>query len=172
MKDLKRMMFILNNSDDNLLDKIKAFDVPTEINGIKVKPYKDISIDNMLDIWDIKTTEQLYKMTAEAFLELDEKEIPKLPLIDFIRLTQYTEEIAILVAELFKKLHREPEDIRIVDILSKYKSNQFGIVARFCNMFPAYTLEQASQLSWTVIYLAFENKTIEYDIELEKSKLK
>lgn len=172
MKDLKRMMFILTNSDDNLLDKIKAYDVPTEINGIKVKPYKDISIDNMLDIWDIKTTEQLYKMTAEAFLDLDEKEIPELPLIDFIRLTQYTEEIAILVAELFKKLHREPEDIRIVDILSKYKSNQFGIVARFCSMFPAYTLEQASQLPWTVIYLAFENKTIEYDIELEKSKLK
>ena len=59
MKDLKRMMFILTNSDDNLLDKIKAYDVPTEINGIKVKPYKDISIDNMLDIWDIKTTEQV-----------------------------------------------------------------------------------------------------------------
>lgn len=171
MKDFPRLEFIIKNSDTDFLGKVKEYDVPTELNGIKVKEYTDISIDNMLDIWDISSEKSLYKMTVEAFLELEEKDIPELPLIDFIRLTQYTEEVSLTVGNLFKALHREPEDIRVADILSRHKGEQFDIIARFCTMFPAYTLEQAKDISWTIIYLSFKNKTTEYDIELEKSKL-
>jgi len=172
MKEFPRLNFIIKNSDDDFLAKVKAFDVPKELNEINVKEYTDISIDDMLDIWDVSTEQGLYKMTAKAFLNLPETEIPELPLIDFIRLTQYTEEVSLSVGNLFKSLHREPEDIRISDILKNHPGDHFDIIARFCELFPSYTLEQAKDLSWVIIYKSFKKKTVEYDIELEKSKLK
>ena len=172
MSDLPKVLFIEKYSEIKLMEEIKKFDVPKEIKGIQVKDNQDISIGDMLEIWDITDQNTLFELTARVFLDLKLDKIPRLPLIDFLRLAEYTNETSLMAANLFKSLSRDPKDVRIKDILMKYKGSAFGIIARFCTQFPVYTLEEAKKLSWVKIYLAFEEKTKENDIQLEISELK
>ena len=117
-----------------------------------------------MNIWDIKDQNTLTKLTAKIFLNIEEEKIPNLPLIDFLRLTLFVEEKSLFAANLFKKLQRESKDAKIRAILENYRGSEFGIIARFCKLYPAYTLEQAADLSWVKVYNAFEEDTKINDI--------
>jgi len=171
MKDLPVIMHIVNNSKVDLMTEIMRFDVPKKINGCEVIDFQSISINDMLSIWDIKDQKDLIELTANIFLGLEPESIPELPLIDFLRLTKHTEEKGAYAAKLFQSLHREPKDKRISNILAKYKGSKFDIISRFCEQFPAYTLEQAKEREWVKIYLAFEAKTKRNDIQTEINEL-
>ena len=137
-----------------------------------IKDFNEISIEDMIIVWDVSDNEQLVILTARIFLEIeDEKKISKLPLIDFLRLTSHLETISKLVANEFKKISRESEDPKIRNILSKYKGSAFDMLDRFCRLYPAYKIEEVKKMDWNTVLQAFISETKHNDIQTEINEL-
>ena len=181
MKDLAKMSFILSHSSQDLMEEVRVFNVPTNINKIPVRRFECVEMGELLDLWDVKNQEQLIVKTAKTLLkqeletkniEFDIKKIPNLPLIDFLRLTLHCEERFTYAASLFKSLQRTSDDPKVQAILDDYKGSEYGIIARYCKLFPGkYTIQEAKKVSWVDVYLAFEEETKNNDIQLRISKI-
>ena len=168
VKDLKKFAFLLDHSDTQLMDEVKKFELPEKVGKYPVKDYNEISISDMLLLWDIQYNEQLIKLAGHIFLGVtDIKKLYHLPLIDFLRLNVHLEQVSKMAANKFKELERQNNDPKIRKILAKYKGSDFGIIARFCKLFPIYTLEEAKNISWVIVYKAFEEETKSNDIQTE-----
>jgi hypothetical protein len=194
VKDLPKFTFLLEHSDTDLMKEVAKFDLPMKIGKedskfrtlhkwickkikskkvfekriFEVKDFQSISIGEMMEIWDISNNEQLVEVSARIFLGVtDQKKISNLPLIDFLRLMIHLEKVSKMAANEFKKLNRENKDPKLRNILSKYKGSDFGMIARFCKLFPIYTLEQAKNISWVICFKAFEEETKSNDIQTE-----
>ena len=181
MKDLAKMSFILSHSSQDLMEEIRVFNVPTHINKIPIRRFETVEMGELLELWDVKNQEQLIIKTAKILLkqeletkviDFDTKEIPNLPLIDFLGLTLHCEERFTYAAKLFKSLQRTSDDPKIQEILDDYKGSEYGIIARYCKLFPGkYTIQEAKKVSWVDVYLAFEEETKQNDIQLRISKI-
>lgn len=185
MKDLAKMSFILSHSSQDLMEEVRVFDIPTHINKIPVRRFECVEMGELLELWDIKDNNELITKTASVFLkqeietkkglkiiDFDIKKIPNLPLIDFLRLTLYCEERFTYAAKLFKSLQRQSDDPKVQAILDDYKGSEYGIIARYCKIFPGkYTIQEAKKVSWVDVYLAFDEETKQNDIQLRISKI-
>ena len=177
----KRLQAILNASDTNILDEVKKFDIPKQIGFIKVTDINDIPIGKMFEIWEVKTNEELINKTIDVFLKntLWKKILFKLnffnekylPLIDFMRLVLYTNEVSELVANYFKSCKVLTVDKRYEAIYNKYKGEYIDVIINFCKIFPSYTIEQAMKVSWVDIYQTVKANTKDINIQIEISQL-
>jgi hypothetical protein len=177
----KRLQTLLNVSDINIQDEIKKYDVPKQIGFIKVTDINDIPIGKMFEIWELKTNEELISKTIDVFLKntfckkilfklnfFNEK---YLPLIDFMRLVLYTNEVSELVANYFKSCKVLTVDKRYEAIYNKYKGEYIDVIINFCKIFPSYTIEQAMKVSWVDIYQTVKANTKDINIQIEISQL-
>lgn len=177
----KRLQAILNASDTNILDEVKKFDIPKQIGFIKVTDINDIPIGKMFEIWEVKTNEELINKTIDVFLKntfwkkilfklnfFNEK---YLPLIDFMRLVLYTNDVSELVANYFKSCKVLTVDKRYEAIYNKYKGEYIDVIINFCKIFPSYTIEQAMKVSWVDIYQTVKANTKDINIQIEISQL-
>lgn len=182
MKAFDKLNVILPLSDVSLMDEIKKFSVPKWIKLLKITDIGDISIKNVLDLWDCKDDSELLKLTIDIFLRntwykkilyrlliWNEK---SLPLIDFTRLIIYSSEIVQITANHFKTCKTISTDSRVDDILKKYTGDQMDIIIRFCKLFPSYTVEKALKVGWYDVYLAFKSESKDINIQIEVSQLK
>ena len=177
----KRLQAILNASDTNILDEVKKFDIPKQIGFIKVTDINDIPIGKMFEIWEVKTNEELINKTIDVFLKntLWKKILFKLnffnekylPLIDFMRLVIYTNEVSELVANYFNSCKVLTVDKRYEAIYNKYKGEYIDVIINFCKIFPSYTIEQAMKVSWVDIYQTVKANTKDINIQIEISQL-
>ena len=177
----KRLQAVLNASDTNILDEVKKFDIPKQIGFIKVTDINDIPIEKMFEIWEVKTNEELINKTIDVFLKntLWKKILFKLnffnekylPLIDFMRLVLYTNEVSELVANYFKSCKVLTVDKRYEAIYNKYKGEYIDVIINFCKIFPSYTIEQAMKVSWVDIYQTVKANTKDINIQIEISQL-
>lgn len=172
MKELARIEPILACSRQELLTEIKRFDVPTKVAGIEVIDASLIGLEDMLDIWNVKTEQDVLNLTAKCFLGLEPKDIPNLPLIDFLRLSIHLQDTATKAAELFRSLKREPKDGRVAAILEDFQTSDFGIIDRFCQRPPYYDHEYACKIAWTIVYGCFAEDTKKYDIEEKMEEIR
>lgn len=159
-------------------DKIKAFDAPKVVAGLKMRSAMEIQLQHILMAWNIKDEQGLFRATAKAF-GLDADNVLTYPLIDFIRLTLQLNDAAVKAAEMFKKLKRENKDSKIKEILSKFTTdNPTAIFVEIMKASKgAYTQEQAAELPWKLAYDIIEAQTIEYDkqeaiSELQEERMK
>jgi len=173
--------------DKDLMEMIGTFDVPERIKFIRVTPKNKIPIKDIFKMWDIQDDESLVSTTIDIFLKNNKLKkflywafIGKekgLPMIDFLRLCSHTEQTSKYIGGLFDALKREPEDENQKAIFAKYNGSKFDFIQRFCSIAPAYTYDQAYELPWPTIYMAFRSKAMADDIdkelaELEMSKIK
>lgn len=171
MSDFKKLGHIIG-LDKAFLEKIKSFSVTDKICDIYIKKNVQISIQHILQAWNLKGNEQLLGLTARSF-GLDENNIDEYPLIDFIRLTIELQETASKAAELFMSLKREPKDKEIAGVLEKFTTaSDLSIIDRFVTRCKgAYTHDTASDISWVVVYEAFKLDTIEYDKQIATNEI-
>lgn len=177
----------LKYSDTDIIEEVRKFPMPKKIRGLKVTPDNKVSIGNMMKIWDIKTDENLTDVTISIFLKntarkrflasLTAFRLSWLPFIDFMRLCVNTGDLGDKAAKLFDSLKREPKDEKRRAIFAKYKGNQFDFIKRFCDIAPAYTYDEAYNVPWVTVFMAFQAKVQQDDIEqeimeLEKNNLK
>lgn len=182
MKDVTRAAYLSKYSQTKFIDEIKKFEVPKRLSLIKVTNIQSISMSDMFQIWDVKDNNKLMELTKRIFIcnkwykkllyKIIYRNENNLPLIDFTRLIIQTEEIGTTAAKLFSNLKVISTDERVDAILKKYKGDKMDMIARFCRMFPAYTVKTAMQVSWYDIYLAFKTETKDNNIQIEISKLK
>ena len=173
--------------DKTLIDEVRKFDVPDKIGFIKVTNKNKIKISDVFKMWDIKDNESLINTTSEIFLKntlvkkalfyIQFRKSERLPMIDFLRLCSYTEDTGKQIADLFDSLKREPKDENKKAIFAKYNGSRFDFIQRFCSIAPAYTYDEAYELPWPTVYMAFRSKVMAEDIdnelaELEMNKLK
>ena len=177
IKHLYAIEPILNCSNQKLEDEIMKFDSPKKIGLMTVKKESKISIGQMLKIWDIKDGHDLIQQTVDTMLlntkfnrlyyKLFIRKYTNLPLIDFTRLTKEVELIAKKASDAFKTLERQPKDLKKKAIYEKYKGDKFDFIARFCEIAPAYTYDEAFDVSWVTVFQAFRRQTKQDDINEE-----
>jgi len=166
VKELQKLGWLLSISNDNFIDQIKAFEVPTKVSGINVLDSNEISLESMLHTWNCDNDETLIKLTAKVFLGIEnEKEIQNLPLIDFVRLTIHLKDTATQAAELFKDLKRYSKDPRIKAVMMRFSGTDFGIIDRFALRMGGISHDQASETPWSIVYASFREDTTKADIE-------
>lgn len=171
------MQPVLECSKMKLEDEIMRFECPKRIGMMKVRKESKIPIGEMLKIWDIKDGKALIEQAVETMLlynrfnrfyyKLFIRKNINLPLIDFTRLTKEVELIAKKAGEAFKTLEREPKDPKKKAIYAKYKGDKFDFIARFCEIAPAYTYDDAFNVSWVTVFQAFRRRTKQDDINEE-----
>ena len=181
MRKLENYSFIINNSKDDLIVKINEFEVPKKIIFIPVAHKYSICLGDLMDIWDVSDNNELMDLTVKVFLKdtlwkrflyaLFVGSVKRLPLIDFMRLITYTNEISIESANMFKSLHREPESPKEKAIYLQHKAGRMDMIDRFIARYPAYTIEQVLKLSWLTVYYAFESETNTNDTRIKLAKL-
>ena len=181
MKSLPVIDFFLKHSDDDLLELVKDFDVPEKIGLLDVKKENKLTIGQIFNIWDLKPESDIASFTVDLFLADTKKKKAlyiiqyrnsnNLPMIDFLRLCSHTTEVGEKVAKLFDSLHREPKDENKKAIFAKYKGNRFDFIKRFCDIAPAYTYDEAYNVPWPVVYMAFKSKVQQDDIDAEIAEL-
>ena len=169
------------------MEEVRKFDVPKKIGFVSITEQNKIPIKDVFKIWDIKDNDSLINATSDVFLKntrmkrfiytLQFGKNDNLPMIDFLRLCGHTEDTGKHIANLFDGLKREVKDESKKAIYAKYNGSKFDFIQRFCKIAPAYTYDQAYELPWPTIYMAFRSKVISEDIEeqiaeLEMQKIK
>jgi len=157
VKDLAQINVVLECSNVNLLDEVRKFEIP------QANSPNDISMEDMIYIWAIKTQDDLFKLTAKCLL--DKEEYMDEPLIDFLRLTLVITDTAKLAADMFATLKREPNDPDVKAISEMFSSSDFAIIDRFVKRSPVYTHEEAAKVSWLIYYECFKSDTQDYDMQ-------
>ncbi len=181
MSAYKRLQYALKVSDIDFQAEVKKFEVPTKIGFIPITKMEEIPIKKIIDIWDCKDNNDLMKNTIEIFLTnnwwkkllykvfyFNEK---RLPLIDFTRLLLHTSDIVKITSDYFKSCKTIETDPRHKAILEKYQGSHLNLISRFCEAFPAYTMEMALKVSWVDIYLCIKAQTDKTNIDIEVAQL-
>ena len=168
---------VLKCSNQKLEEEIMRFQCPKKIGLMTVKKENKISIGQMLKIWDIKTEADLFEQTIQTMLlynrfnklyyKLFIRKHINLPLIDYTRLVKEVQLIAKKAGDAFKTLEREPKDPKKKAIYAKYKGDKFDFIARFCEIAPAYTYDEAFDVSWVTVFQAFRRQVKQDDINEE-----
>lgn len=176
-----KIKYILPLSDTNITSEISAFAVPKKIGLIKVSDIYSVTINDIFKLWDCTDENKLLQLTLDIFLldkwykkvlyKLQYFKAERLPLIDFTRLIIQSGDLSKLAAEKFASCKVNYDDERYESILKKYSGNQVDLIRRFCNLMPAYTIEQALKMTWYDIYLVFKSDANSQNIQLEISKL-
>lgn len=158
--------------DKRFEEKVRAYDVAKEIDGVKVKSIMEIQFQHIIMAWNIQTQLDLFNVTCKAY-GLDIEKVDSFPMIDFLRLTFTIADTSKLAGDIFKKLKRETKDAQVKDILSKFTTNNpTAILAEIMVASKgAYTQEQAGQLPWKLAYDIIEMQTIQYDKETAIAEL-
>lgn len=165
VKDLVKLGWIVQCSNYDFIGQIKAFDIPTSLNGIDVLPIEKISLENMLKMWDCNDDTTLLKLTASVFLGINDDKFNELPLIDFLRLTIHLKDTAILAAEQFQSLKRESKNPKIKAIMAGFSGTEFGIIDRFCLRMGMNDHDKAAETPWSIVFMCFREDTMKSDIE-------
>lgn len=181
MKAINRANILLKYSDIDFVSQLKKFKVSKRINWLRVVNYTELSIGDVIKIWDISNNNQLIEVTKQIFLlntwykrlyyRIFVRNDENLKLIDFSRLVINTQDVGEHVAKKFESIKPLYSDERIKDIAAKYKGESSDMIARFCKLYPAYTIETAMKVGWYDVYLAFKNDTQQNNIQVEYSKL-
>lgn len=181
MRMYDKIKYILPLSDTNITSEISAFAVPKKIGLIKVSDIYSVTINDIFKLWDCTDENKLLQLTLDIFLldkwykkvlyKLQYFKAERLPLIDFTRLIIQSGDLSKLAAEKFASCKVNYDDERYESILKKYSGNQVDLIRRFCNLMPAYTIEQALKMTWYDIYLVFKSDANSQNIQLEISKL-
>lgn len=133
MRDLEVLHSLAQLAGMNLLKEIEKFTPPAKVGRYKVKGSEQLSITQMMMLWDMKTGEQLSDYTAAFFLGVPKYKIKSLPLIDFVRLTLYAKQIADEAKEKFESIKIHNKDSRIQMILENVQSPAISIIDRFAS---------------------------------------
>lgn len=181
MRELGEVTLLTTLNNENVMDMVRKFSIPDRIGYIKATHNNKISIGQIMDIWDIRTDRALIETTLKLFLKNDRykrlvfalcyRKVERLPMIDFLLLVANTEDLGTKTAQLFETLKREPKDERKKAIYAKYKGNKFDFIKRFCDIAPAYTYDEAYNVPWPTVFMAFQAKVQQDDIEMELSEL-
>jgi hypothetical protein len=171
MLDFKKKGCVLG-LDASFLEKVKQFDPPKHIDKVEIKNYANISIQHILQTWNLKDNDKLLSLTARSF-GINESKIDKYPMIDFIRLTILLQDTASKAAELFISLKRESDDKELSGVLERFNTNSdVSIIDRFVTRCKgAYTHDSAADTSWYIVYEAFKADTLEYDRQMATNKI-
>lgn len=181
MKAYDKLQYVLKVSDIDFQEEVKKFNVPTKIGFIPITKLDAIPIDSIFKIWDCKDNNELLENTINIFLTnkwwkkllykvlyFNEK---RLPLIDFTRLVIYTSEVVKITSDYFQSCKTIETDARHKAILEKYQGSHLNLISRFCEAFPAYTIDSALKVSWVDIYLCIKAQTDSTNIQIEVSQL-
>jgi hypothetical protein len=166
MKDYDRIKPILRLALD-FEAKVRTFAVPKRIGKVEIKVNRQIQIQHLMQLWNVKEEQQLFELTAKAY-GLNVSKINEYPLIDFLRLVYDAKDAVDESVKLFETLKRTNKNEKIQAILDKYKSSPLGMLDRFVlRSNGAYNHDQAAECSWYIVYEAFNMDTQKYDIDLE-----
>lgn len=170
MKDLAALGVVIK-CDSNFMTKVAGVTCPTEIDGIKLKLGGEIKLQYIIQCWDVIDDENLKRITANG-CGLNDADIDKYPLIDFLRLTLHFQEEAEKAAKMFMALSRKPKDERLAKMLENIKTSKRAIFTEIMmSSNGAYTQEQAADLPWVLAYDIIEKNVIEYDKQVAQSEL-
>ena len=175
------LQYILPISQTDLYKECGAFDLPKKIGWCKITELQDVPIKYLFQLWDIKNDNaELLRLTKLVFLRntfikrglyfLSIGHENRLPLIDFTRLLIHTEYLVKLSVEKFNSCKIIEVDSRATNIYDKYKGNRVSMLIRYCKMFPM-TMEQAMNVSWHDMYLAFKADSDSINANIEISQL-
>ncbi len=174
MSEFWRLNILLQFSNIDFKEKIMSFEVPSKISWCEVKNEQEFTINEIFNIWDLKDSKELPDMVYNIMLKKRLIKVPLkyMPLIDFTRLIFELIEIGERVKKHFDSIKVKPKDPRISEIAKKYSGDNMDFIARFCNMFPTYTIQEALNLSWVDIFLAFKSDAKDALINREILELK